>query len=185
MNTKQEVLITYLKEMRSEINLRISNHNKLVAAKVVTCGALLGFLLAETIDPAVKTYGFLFVPLIAMLYDVMITKNIRCIHRIGFFIRDIIERNLLPQIMLWERHTGQKKVAGRNYDIGDVIFLSLFTFATVSFPIIYFFLKGKGIESIFFGIGLFLIQVPVMIIMCLGILEFREAVKIKKVKEEK
>ncbi len=44
---KETILIEYFKEMRAEINLRTGNHNKLVATKVVTCGALLGFLLNE------------------------------------------------------------------------------------------------------------------------------------------
>ena len=127
---EEKFLIEYFKEMRSEINLRINNHNKLVATKIVACGALLGFLLTKTLDDAIKIYGFIFIPLISMLYDIMIAKNIRCIHRIGAFIRDKIEKTLLPNITLWEKQTIREDIKERNYGIIDIVFLSIFTLAT-------------------------------------------------------
>ena len=169
---KEQFLIEYFKEMRTEINLRISNHNKLVATKVVTCGALLGFLLTKTLDPTFKIYGFLFVPIISMLYDIMIAKNIRCIHRIGTFIRDIIEETLLPQIELWEKYTGQRDIETRNYGKVDIFFLSIFTCVTTIFPAIIFWANKMIIKSFIAGIILFSIQVFVIVLMYRWILYF-------------
>ena len=121
----------YFKEMRAEINLRIRNHTSLVASKIVTAGGLLAFMLTETAAdlPAVKTVGFLIVPLVAFIFDVMIAKNVRNIHMIGTFIRDRIEIEL-PEKIMWEKYAGQANKWTRCYGIEDVIVLSLFTIGT-------------------------------------------------------
>ena len=179
MNDYEEnFLIEYFKEMRSEINLRISSHNTLVATKVVTCGALLGFLLTKKIDPRLTTYGFLLVPIISMLYDIMIAKNIRCVHRIGTFIRDVVEKTLLPNIELWEKFAGQKDISVRNYGKVDILFLAIFTFATVVFSVAVFWINGMKYESIIYGIILFCFQLFVITLMYKWILFF---VPLKKI----
>jgi hypothetical protein len=175
---KETFLIEYFKEMRAEINLRVGNHNKLVATKVVTCGALLGFLLTKTLNPNLATYGFLLVPIISMLYDIMIAKNIRCIHRIGTFIRDVIEETLLPQIELWEKFAGQKDIRVRNYGKVDILFLSIFDFATIMFPVIMFWINCMKYQSVIFGIVLFCLQVFVIVLMFKWILFFVPSKKI-------
>jgi hypothetical protein len=115
MSTREEqFLIVYFKELRNEMHLRIQNHNKLVATKVATCGALLSFLFiqfpeSKLLDENIKLYGFILVPIIAMLYDVMIAKNVYSIHRIGLFIRDKIEEEHFPFMKLWEKYVGQRK----------------------------------------------------------------------------
>jgi hypothetical protein len=175
---KETFLIEYFKEMRAEINLRIGNHNKLVATKVVTCGALISFLLTKTLDPNLKTYGFLLIPIISMLYDIMIAKNIRCIHRIAIFIRDVIEEILLPQIKLWEKFAGQKDITVRNYGKVDILFLTIFDFATIIFPVIMFWINGMEYQSAIFGIVLFCLQVFVIYLMFKWILFFVSPKKI-------
>jgi hypothetical protein len=177
---KENILIEYLKEMRAEINLRIGNHNKLVATKVVTCGALLSFLFTKNLEASFKIYGFILVPIISMLYDVMIAKNIRCIHRIGSFIRDIIEEELLPEIELWEKYAGQKDVKIRNYGKADVFFLSLFSLATISFPVMILWINGKVIHSIGTGLLLLSFQTLIIVLMCKWILFFIPREQIEK-----
>jgi len=121
----------YFKEMRAEINLRITNHTSLVALKIVTAGGLLAFMLTETTTdlPVVNTVGFLVVPLVALLFDVMIAKNFRNILMIGTFIRDRIEIEL-PEKIMWEKYAGQANKWTRCYGTVDVIVLSLFTIGT-------------------------------------------------------
>lgn len=128
---QKQFLLEYFKEMRTEINLRVKNHSTLVWAKTVSTGALMGFLLAQNIDPYVKISGLAFVPVIAILYDIMIAQNLRAIHRIGHFIRDNIENVLFPDFELWENYAGQKNPKDRNYGPVDIIMLSIFTLGTM------------------------------------------------------
>jgi hypothetical protein len=128
---EQRFLLEYFKEMRSEINLRINNHSNLVWAKVITTGALMSFLIAQSIDSKVRLYGFAFIPIISILYDVMIAQNVKSIHRIGLFIRDNIEDVLFPDRTLWEKYGGQRDSQDRNYGPVDIFLLSLFTFGTM------------------------------------------------------
>lgn len=137
-NADVKLLFEYFKEMRSEINIRIKNHTSLLTAKVVTSGGLLAFMLTEKVKdlPEVKTLGFLVVPLVAFLFDVMIAKNIRNIHTIGLFIHDQIEfgfrqKDILhDKLKMWEEYAGQRNTWTRCYGIVDVIILSLFTAGT-------------------------------------------------------
>jgi len=127
-NADVKLLFEYFKEMRSEINVRIKNHTSLLTAKVVTSGGLLAFMLTEDVKdlPEVKTLGFLVVPLVAFLFDVMIAKNIRNIHTIGLFIRDQIEfgfrqKDILhDKFKMWEEYAGQRNTWTRCYGIVDV-----------------------------------------------------------------
>lgn len=128
---QEQFLLEYFKEMRAEINLRIKNHSSLVWAKIVTTGALMSFLLAQELDPYVKISGLAFVPIIAILYDIMIAQNLRAIHRIGLFIRDNIEKELFSNFELWESYAGQKDPKDRNYGPVDIFLLSIFTLGTM------------------------------------------------------
>ena len=139
-NLKNQFIIEYFKEMRAEINLRIRTHTNYVAAKIVTCGALLSFLLTGQISPDLKLLGFPLIPIISMLYDVMIARNIRNIHKIALFIRDNLETQV-SGIVFWEEFSGQKDPKVRNYGITDILFLSLFTVGTVLIPMIMCYLQ--------------------------------------------
>src|SRR5574342_517085 len=88
---QKQFLLEYFKEMRAEINLRIKNHSSLVWAKIVSTGVLMSFLLVQNVDPKIKISGLTFVPIIAILYDIMIRQNLKAIHKIGHFIRDNLE----------------------------------------------------------------------------------------------
>jgi len=100
---REAFILEYFKELHTEINLRIKNHTALVTLKVVTIGALLGFLLKEntvTLE-RLTSYSLLLVPAMAMLFDVTICQNIHTINQIGVYIRDYIEP-LIDGIDLWE-----------------------------------------------------------------------------------
>lgn len=127
---EHDFVVEYFKEMRAEINLRVTTHSNYVVSKIVACGAILSFLLTNESNEKIAAYGVILVPLIAMLYDVMIAKNVRNIHRIGMFIRDELEP-LVPSLTFWESRTGQRSVKDRCYDLWDVSYLALFTLATV------------------------------------------------------
>ncbi len=112
-----EFVVAYFKEMRAEINLRVTNHSSLVAAKVVTTGALIGFLVTQSPSEElgikgvdVRVLGLLFVPLIAVLYDVMIAKNVKGIHTLGVYVRDRVET--VYEGVFWESFAGQKQREG-------------------------------------------------------------------------
>ena len=140
---EDQFVIEYFKAMREEIALRIRTHTNYVAAKIVTSGALLGFLLTTNLsDDIIRILGLPVVPIISMLYDVMIAKNIRNIHKVALFIRDNLESKV-SSIELWEEFSGQKDPKIRGYGVPDIIFLSLFTFGTVVIPIIIYYLQDK------------------------------------------
>ncbi len=166
-------LIEYFKAMRAEISLRISDHKKMVTAKVISCGALLSFLLTENLDDTFRQFGFILLPLIAMLYDVMIAKNIRCIHRIATWIREELEPVLAPQKTMWEQFSGQKDIKSRNYGKADILFLSIFSIATTLFSI--YVLKEHQIDHYkLFVLFLFSLQILVIGMMSRWILFFIE-----------
>lgn len=129
---EKSLVLEYFKAMRSEIELRVRNHTTLVTAKIVTAGGILAFLLSPrcNVEVAVHAFGILLVPIIAMLYDVMIGKNIRNINRMGGFVRDRIEP-LAKNFRLWETTIAQKNRWDRCYGIADVIVLSGFTLGTI------------------------------------------------------
>lgn len=140
---QKQFLLDYFKEMRTEINLRIKNHSSLVWAKIVTTGALTSFLLSQDIEPAIKIAGLTFVPVTAILYDIMIAQNLRAIHRIGHFIRDNIENVLFPEFELWENYGGQKNVKDRNYGLLDIFMLSIFTLGTMLISVFLLWVQGN------------------------------------------
>ncbi len=127
-----QLIIEYFKAMREEINLRIRNHTTLVTAKVITAGGILAFMLKEgaNLNLTVSVFGVLLVPIVAMLYDVLISNNIRNINRMGSFIRDSIEP-YAPDDRLWEGEYAQKDVKHRCYRLVDIITLSSLTFGTI------------------------------------------------------
>lgn len=148
---EKQFLIEYFKEMRSEIILRIGEHQKLVATKVISCGALLSFLLTKDLDEIILICGFIFIPIISMLYDIMIAKNVRCIHRIAIWIKKVIEPKLSHDKELWEKYCGQRDIKSRNYGNFDILFLSIFSAVTILIPVLII-----GIKHIYFAIGCFI-----------------------------
>jgi len=128
---QEKFLLEYFKEMRTEINLRIKNHSSLVWAKVVSTGVLMSFLLAQNINPKIRITGFVLVPVISVLYDIMIAQNLRAMHKIGHFVRDRLENVLFPDFELWENYAGQKNIKERNYGSVDIFLLMTFTFGTM------------------------------------------------------
>lgn len=174
---EEQFLIEYFKEMRAEIVLRIGDHRKLVATKIISCGALLGFLLTETLQQPFCTWGFTLIPIISMLYDVMIAKNIKCIHRIATWIKFEIEIKLSPDYYnsLWEHLYGQSDKEAkedkdsRNYGKTDILFLSIFTTATIIVPITLLYINNNKYLP-FVCIFLFSLQVFVIVLMSKWIL---------------
>ena len=170
-NLKNQFIIEYFKEMRKEINLRIRTHTNYVAAKIVACGALLSFLLTEQISPDLKLLGFPLIPIISMLYDVMIARNIRNIYKIGLFIRDNLETQV-SGIVFWEESSGQKDPKVRNFGIADIVFHSFFTFGTVLITIIMYYLQNQLYPLMIIALILFILLIFTIIYMCRCILHF-------------
>ena len=103
----------------------------------------MGFLLAQNIDPNIRISGLAFVPIIAILYDIMIAQNLRAIHRIGHFIRDNIENVLFTDFELWENYAGQKNIKDRNYGAVDIFMLSTFTLGTMLTTVYLLWIQGN------------------------------------------
>lgn len=137
---EKDFIIEYFKEMRAEINLRIRIHTNYVAAKIVSCGAIISFLLTNQIAPDLKLLSLPLAPVISMLYDVMIAKNIRIIQKIGIFIRDKLETQM-QELELWETYAGQKEPKVRGYGYTDIVFHSFFTLGTLIIPMILHYLQ--------------------------------------------
>ena len=141
---QKQFLLEYFKEMRAEINLRIKNHTSLVWAKIVSTGFLMSFLLVQNIDLKIKIGGLTFIPVIAILYDIMITQNLKAIHKIGHFIRDQLESMVFPDFDLWEHYAGQKNIKERNYGLVDIFLLIAFTFGTMVITSLLLWIQGDS-----------------------------------------
>lgn len=133
---KEELIVESYKQARTEISLRIQTNINLILQKIVTCGAALGFLMSQKNDPNalslvssdVQLLGFILIPIIAMLYDVLIARNIKGMNLLANFIRTEIEI-LVPEVTLWETYLSQKYYIGRKISI-EGTFLNLFTLGT-------------------------------------------------------
>ena len=131
---KETFILENFRELRKEINLRISTHTQLVTAKVFSIGAVIAFLIKDAAGSEIAKLGFLALPPLCFLFDVMIAKNIGNIHKIGIFIREKIEKEAYD-IVMWERQTGQRSIGVRCYGILDIVFLSLTTLVTSAISI--------------------------------------------------
>jgi hypothetical protein len=171
---QKRFLLEYFKEMRTEINLRIKNHSSLVWAKVVSTGVLMSFLLAQNINPKIRITGFVLVPVIAVLYDIMIAQNLRAMHKLGQFVRDQLENVLFPDFVLWENYAGQKNIEERNYGSVDIFLLITFTFGTMltTFYLLWFQTDKK--LALLFAAGSFVTIVWLIFFMRQYILFFKE-----------
>jgi len=127
---EHEFVIEYFKEMRAEINLRVTTHGNYVVYKIAACGAILSFLFTTDSKDELVAYGVIIVPLIALLWDIMIAKNVRNIHQIARFICSDLE-SLVPRITLWEEGYGLNSREDRCYGRGDARLLALFTSFTI------------------------------------------------------
>ena len=167
-------ILEYFKEMRAEINMRITTHTTLVTAKIFSVGAMLAFMIANLTDQNKKSviFGFLLLPIIAMLYDIMIAKNIHNIHKIGMFIRDILEEKLY-KIEMWEHYAGQLNPKTRCYGLADILFLGLFTFGTIVVASYLLYVNGSERIGVITGAIFFIILIFVLKYMRRTILYFR------------
>jgi hypothetical protein len=150
---QKQFLLEYFKEMRTEINLRIKNHSSLVWAKIISTGALMSFLLTQNNNTKIRTIGLIFVPIIAILYDIMIAQNLQTMHKIGHFVRDQLENTLFPDFELWENYAGQKNIEERNYGLIDVYLLTTFTFGTMLFTFYLLWLQANRLLTLFYAGG--------------------------------
>lgn len=129
--------IEYFKEMRNEINTRIKTHTQFINWKIISIGAIFSFLIKIILDInnntksgglllVVVIAGFALLPLISILFDIMIAKNINNIHKIGCFIKSRFELDLFDKPM-WESYLGQADIEHRCYNEKDLEVISLFT----------------------------------------------------------
>lgn len=171
---QKKFMLEYFKEMRLEINLRIKNHTSLVWAKIVSTGVLMSFLLTQNIDLKIQVGGLTFVPVIAILYDIMITQNLKAIHKIGHFIRDQLESVVFPEFELWEHYAGQKTIKERNYGSVDIFLLVAFTFGTMLITSSLIWFKGDRQLALIYGIVSLIVTVWLIRFMQRYILFFEE-----------
>jgi hypothetical protein len=148
--TKQEIIVETLQQARAEINSRLQININLILQKIVTFGAALGFLINQKYDPSatylvsfnnVQLLGFILVPIVAILYDVLIARNIRGISLLAAFIRTHIE-SLMPEVTLWEKYVEQEFRQDKNTGIEN-LFLLLFTLGTEFIAALIFFNQNK------------------------------------------
>lgn len=132
---EEQFIIEYFRQVRGELTTRVQINTNLILQKIVTCGAALGFLFSQKsvtsdslVSADVQLLGFAIVPIIGMGYDMLIARNINCLHSLGEFIRDEIEilaPNLGPN--LWEKGYGLKRGSEpKNHGLPEIYFLSLY-----------------------------------------------------------
>jgi hypothetical protein len=168
---KREFLLEYFRRMREEIDLRTRMHSQYVTAKIVACGALLSFLLTTQLKDEVRLLGLPLVPVVAMLYDVMIARNIGVTHKLGVFIRDQLEP-LVPEVVLWEKYWGQKSPRARGYGLPDVLLLSLFTVGTILVSLVFYWRQGKIVPMVLVAAALVASESFTIVILYRWILHF-------------
>ena len=135
-NFKSELIIEYFKQARLEINIRIQANISFILQKIVTCGAGLGFLLSHQSGPSeynqvplnIQLLGLVLIPIIAMLYDVLIARNIKGINLLANFVRTEIEP-LVPEITLWETHLYNRVYQSKSISVEGIL-LAIFTLGT-------------------------------------------------------
>ena len=133
---KDEFLVEYLRQLRGEITTRVQIGSNLILQKIATCGAALALLFSQQLNasqtrlvsPETQLLGFLLVPIVAMLYDVVIARNINNINQLAVFIRLKLEP-LVSEVTLWETYLFEKIYKTEKYSTEN-IFLSLFTLGT-------------------------------------------------------
>lgn len=146
---KYELILESYKQARSEISQRIQTNINLILQKIVTCGAALGFLITQKNDvnalylvsSDVQLFGFILIPIIAMLYDILIARNIKGINLLANFIRTEIEV-LVPELTLWETHLYQNFHSDKKISV-EGTFLALFTLGTEIIAVFVYFRQKK------------------------------------------
>lgn len=145
------IVTEYLKSLREEIHLRISEHTRLVQIKIISLAAVIAFIVEKIISDGTYTASPLIclvwmVPLAAIVFDTMIAGNIKDINSLGVYIRDYIERLALAQTKqrinaaenhgplefgFWEEKVAQAK--DRCYRWFDVLVIWLFSATSLLF----------------------------------------------------
>ncbi|MBW4656272.1 MAG: hypothetical protein KME20_25005 [Kaiparowitsia implicata GSE-PSE-MK54-09C] len=133
---KDEFVIEYLKQLRGEITARVQINSNLILQKIATCGAALALLFSQPLDVGqtrlvsseTQLLGFLLIPIVAMLYDVVIARNINNVNQLAVFIRLKLEP-LVPKVTLWETYLFEKVYKSEGYSTENIL-LSLFTLGT-------------------------------------------------------
>jgi hypothetical protein len=159
--TKQEFIIETLRQARAEIDLRLQTNTNLILQKIVTCGAALGFLISQKYDSAatylvsykIQLLGLALIPITAMLYDVLIARNIKGIGLVATFIRTKIEP-LMPEVTLWEEYAEQEFRKDKTTGIEN-FFLLLFTLGTELIAALIFFNQNK----------VYLLSIPILLVI--------------------
>lgn len=144
-DVKKELIVETFKQARAEINARLQANTNLILQKIVTCGAALGFLINQKYDQQatnVQLLGFILVPMVAILFDVLIARNIRGISLLSAFIRTHIEEYFIPEITLWEKYVKEEFNKDKNTGIEN-LFLLLFTLGTEFIAALMFFNQNK------------------------------------------
>ena len=135
-NNKQQFIIDYFNQLRNEICLRVQLHSNYILQKIVICGVFLGFLFNQKVHVNLQVLGFFFVPIIAMIFDVMIARNIRNIHRTGQYLQNIEKLAKVKNYSYWETFNwSHGRNEEKNYGNIEIYYLTLFNIGLSIIPI--------------------------------------------------
>jgi len=87
---KESVILEQYRALQSETLSRITEHHKLWFYKLITCGAILSFILSR--DTCEIQYGSIVVPLLALFFDALMVNNLLLIGSIGAFLSEFYEK---------------------------------------------------------------------------------------------
>lgn len=102
---KESLILEQYKALCSETLSRIKEHHKLWFYKLISCGAILSFVMT-TSTPEAK-YGSIVVPFLAIFFDALITNNLLLISAMGSFISEFYEQKY--QIDGWDTISGKTR----------------------------------------------------------------------------
>ncbi len=152
-----EYRLKYLTELRNEIECRINTHTQFVMQKIVTIVGGIALLYGSksfssccccngeaNSEDILRTLALIIFPIVAFIYDIMISKNINNIHKLGCFIKHKIEDQLGE---MWEHYAGQKNKNSRCYGPLNVTLLIIFDAALLITCISITFVNIKDINN--------------------------------------
>lgn len=95
MNEEAELALEYFKALRTEIDLRITNHGYLTISKIVACAALLGHLVSSKSGVS----ALIAIPVLAFGLDLVIYHNIGRVNAIGKYIKAELEAKVFKTMV--------------------------------------------------------------------------------------
>lgn len=100
--SETEILITYFKELREEINNRVNTHTRLVWIKLLAMGTSASFLVSEFYGTNSQNSAFLFLlwllPIGGFTFDILIASNLQGLRELGYYNRKYMEKQAFRHV---------------------------------------------------------------------------------------